>query len=533
MFDYREYIPKSLICLREGYSRQNFLNDLFAGLTVGIITIPLAMAFAIASGVTPERGLYTSIIAGFLISLLGGSRVQIGGPTGAFVVIIYSVVQRHGYDGLAIATLIAGLILIVMGLARFGVILKFIPYPVITGFTTGIAVSIFSSQMKDFLGLDIESVPVDFISKWQLFASEIGTYNPWALGIASLTLGIIIILRKMYPRIPGAIIGVIIATAFVTLFELPMETIGSRFGDLPRTLPMPSIPFLSLEKIQAVFPDAITIALLGGIESLLSAVVADGMTGFRHRSNCELVGQGIANIGSILFGGIPATGAIARTTANVRMNAKTPISGIIHAITVLLMMLFFAPYVGLVPMAGLAAILVYVAWNMSELDHFLDILRGQKSDITVLVITFLTTVLIDLTVAVQVGVILSALLFLRRMSVSTTGKVCVVKPQENSQEVLTVAVDSSVTVFEIDGPFFFAVADILDHALCQLEPGTRVFILKMHRVPLIDATGIHALRKFHRKCHERGVVVYVSGLKEELRPTFKRSGIEELATSAV
>lgn len=533
--DYRDYIPKSVICLREGYSKKFFFNDLFAGMTVGIITIPLAMAFAIASGVPPERGLFTAIVAGFLISLLGGSRVQIGGPTGAFVVIVYSVVQRHGYEGLAVATVMAGIMMILMGLARFGVILKFIPYPVTTGFTSGIALVIFSSQVKDFFGLDIATLPADFISKWKLFFASASTWNSFATSLGFLGLGIIFFFRRRYPKIPGAIIAVIVLTALAALAHFPVETVGSKFKEISRTLPAPSFPLFSFENIQRMFPDAITIALLGAIESLLSAVVADGMTGHRHRSNCELVAQGFANIGSIIFGGIPATGAIARTTANIKMHAKTPLAGMIHAITVLLLMLFFAPWVSLVPLAALAAVLMFVAWNMSELDHFFEILKGQKSDAAVLIITFLATILIDLTVAVQLGVLLAALLFLKRMSDSTTGAICGMVLEENQHDYslvpdsdlnLRTDVPPGVTLFEIDGPFFFPVSGLLMEALAQLDSTTKVFILKMNKIPVIDSTGINALKQFQKKCEQRGIVLLMSGVRETLQPVLKKTGVE-------
>lgn len=335
--------------MKEGYSKKYFFNDLFAGISVGVIALPLALAFAIGSGVPPERGLFTAIVAGFLISFLGGSRVQIGGPTGAFVIIVYTIIQKHGYDGLAVATIIAGILMVLMGIARFGVFLKFIPFPVTTGFTTGIALVIFTSQIKDFFGLQIDKVPPEFLEKCTMFCLQAYTWNKWAFLVASSTLILIFVLRRYFPKIPGVIIAIIFATAISYFFSLPIETIQSKFGEIPRILPNPSFPSISYDLIKNVFPDAITIALLGAIESLLSAVVADGMTGNRHRSNCELVAQGLANIGSIIFGGIPATGAIARTSANIRMGAKTPVAGMIHAATLLLLMLLFAPLAAKIP----------------------------------------------------------------------------------------------------------------------------------------------------------------------------------------
>lgn len=535
-FNHQNFIPKSIICFHEGYNRQYFLNDLFAGISVGIIALPLALAFAIGSGVSPERGLFTAIVAGFLISFLGGSRVQIGGPTGAFVVIVYAVIQKYGYEGLAVATLIAGVMMILMGLARFGVLLKFIPFPVTVGFTTGIAVVIFSSQLKDFFGLQIESVPPKFIEKCSVLCQFAHTGNMWAFLIAFSTLVLILILRRFYPKIPGAIIAVSLATLATQLFQLPLTTIESKFGVIPNLLPTPAFPSFSYDLIKTVFPDAITIALLGAIESLLSAVVADGMTGHKHRSNCELVAQGFANIGSILFGGIPATGAIARTTANIRLGAKTPVAGMIHAITLLFLMVFLAPLAGKIPLAALSGVLVFVAWNMSELPHFFEILKGLKGDAVVLVITFLLTVLIDLTVAVQIGVILSAFTFLKRMTDRTTGEVCKIlvkenndeKPELNDELLFRTDIPSDVTVFEIRGPFFYSVADLLDETLIRLEKSPRVFILRLNKTPLIDATGVHAIKQFSKKCEIKGILFLISDVNGEQMKFLQHMGIERV-----
>lgn len=468
-YKFQDYIPKLFLCLKEGYNRKYFLNDLFAGISVGVIALPLAIAFAIGSGVPPERGLFTAIVAGFLISLLGGSRVQIGGPTGAFVIVVYTIIQKHGYDGLAVATIIAGILMILMGIARFGVYLKFIPFPVTTGFTTGIALVIFTSQIKDFFGLQIDNVPPQFLEKCAMFCLQAYTWNKWAFFVASSTLILIFILRRYCPKLPGAIIAVVLATVLGYIFDLPIETIQSKFGEIPRALPTPSFPTISYDLIKNVFPDAITIALLGSIESLLSAVVADGMSGHRHRSNCELVAQGLANIGSIIFGGIPATGAIARTSANIRMGAKTPIAGMIHAGTLLLLMVFLAPLAAKIPLCALSAVLIYVAWNMSELEQFIEILRSQKSEALILLITFLLTVLIDLSVAVQVGVILSAVIFVKKMTDNTSVEVCRILIDENDHETPELKdseilfrkdIPEDVTVFEINGPFFYSVADL-------------------------------------------------------------------------
>lgn len=531
---FSEFAPASFISLKEGYSKQLFFHDLIAGITVGIIALPLAMAFAIGSGVPPERGLYTAIIAGFLTSLLGGSRVQIGGPTGAFVVIVYSIVQRQGYDGLAIATLMAGAMLVLMGIARFGVILKFIPYPVTTGFTTGIALIIFSSQIKDFLGLSIGSPPANFIEKWHFYFVNSHTWNPWAFAIGTITLGIIAGFRYLYPKLPGAIVAVIIATLLVTAFDLPVETIEKKFGTIPQMLPSPCIPCVSFERIQSLFPDALAIALLGAIESLLCALVADGMTGHKHRSNCELIAQGLSNIGSVFFGGIPATGAIARTSANIKMGAKTPVAGMIHAVTLLAIMIFLAPLASKFPMPSLAAVLVFVAWNMSEKQSFIEIHKAPKADVITLWLTFLLTVLVDLAVAVQVGVLLAAVLFLKRMTDSTTVKICKTLAEENLHEAPE-AKDSDLifrkdlppdtAVFEINGPFFYTVSNLLNEELRTLDTTPRYFILRMRKVTLIDATGLRALKEFKDKCGQLGIIFLMSGVTEELQAILNKSGV--------
>lgn len=526
----KEFTPKSITCFWEGYTKDLFFNDIFAGISVGVIALPLALAFAIASGVLPEQGLFTAIIAGFLISLLGGSRVQIGGPTGAFVVVVYAIIQKHGYEGLALATLIASVILILMGLARFGVLLKFIPYPVTTGFTTGIAVVIVSSQIKDFFGLEAEKVPAEFLEKCKLFCQIAHTWNLWALLIAFSTLTLMFVLRRYYPKYPGAIIAIILGTLAAYFFELPVETIESKFGGIPSTLPKPELPYFSWDLFKTVFPDAITISMLGAIESLLSAVVADGMTGHRHRSNLELIAQGLANIGSILFKGIPATGAIARTSANIRMGAKTPVAGMVHAVTLLLLMLFLAPLAGVIPLASLAGILIFVAWNMAEIPHFIELMKGQKGDAAILLITFFLTVLIDLAVAVQVGVILAAVVFLKRMTDKTTVKICQALVDEDRDQaspdsdiLLMKDVPSDVVIFEIMGPFFYPVADLLEETLLQLDTLPKVFLLRMHKTPLIDATGLKAIKQFAIKCKNKGILFLISEVSQKDHNWFARS----------
>lgn len=524
----------SFVCWREGYTKAYFFDDLKAGISVGLIALPLAMAFAIGSGLTPEKGLYTAIVAGFLISLLGGSRVQIGGPTGAFIVIVYGVVQQHGYEGLVIATLLAGVMMILMGLARFGVFLKFIPYPVTVGFTTGIAVSLFSGVIKDFFGLCIDKVPPNFIDKWILYFKTALTCNPWATALALLTLFSIFFLRKINPRLPCVIISVVLAALASLFLGLPVETIQTKFGGIPSALPDLQLPVFSYDKVVAVFPDAIAIALLAAIESLLSAVVADGLTGHRHRSNCELIAQGFANIGSVIFGGIPATGAISRTTANIQLGAKTPVAGMIHALTLLLVMLFLAPIAAKVPLAALAAVLIYVAWNMGEFSHFFAILKGQRSDAFVLVTTFLLTVLIDLTVAVQVGVLLAAMLFVKRMSDSTTVDICQVLLEENAKEfpgkhdsdiLFRTDIPKETVVFEINGPFFFAVSDLLNDQWRQTQPTPKTFILRLRKMPSIDASGIKALNDFIAECHSKGVTLLVTEIKPSVFPVLNKGHV--------
>lgn len=523
------WVPKSIVCLREGYGRQFLVNDILAGLTVAVIALPLAMALAIASGVGPERGLYTAIVAGFLISALGGSRVQLGGPTGAFVVIVLSIVQKHGYDGLVLATLMAGAILVVMGIAKLGAAIKFIPYPVTTGFTSGIAVLIFSTQVKDFLGLPMDEVPSEFLEKWGTYFLTLTEANRPTLAIGFCSLAIIVVLRKFVPRVPGALVVVVLASAAVALLHLErygVETIGTRFGGIPRTLPAPSLPSFGgfgqfVERVRTLVPEATTIALLAGIESLLCAVVADGMIGGRHKSNLELVAQGIANLASAVMGGIPATGAIARTAANVKSGGRTPLAGMVHAVALLLFMLLLAPAAKYVPLSALAAVLMVVAWNMAEIDHFKTLFRAPRSDIAVLLTTFGLTVMADLTVAVGVGMVLAAMLFMKRMSeVTNVGLLRdeLEDPQDefpdlhDPNSMVRRDVPEGVEVYEINGPFFFGVADRLQDTLRQLERPPKVFILRMRRVPAIDATGMHALEEFFEKCRRQGTVLLLSGV---------------------
>jgi SulP family sulfate permease len=520
-------LPASVEAVRDSYTRHAFVADLTAGLTVAVVALPLAMAFAIASGVEPERGLYTAIVAGFLISALGGSRFQVGGPTGAFVVVVYGVVDKFGYSGLVIATLMAGIFLILMGLFQFGSIIKFIPYPVTTGFTAGIALIIFSSQVKDFLGLPIPKLPPDFLEQWEVYVAEAIHINHASAILAALSVVALVTLRRFVPKAPGPLMVVAVGALAAWGWSLPVETIESRFGFIPNTLPAPSLPDVTWGTVKELIPSAVTIALLGAIESLMSAVVADGMTGGRHHANRELVAQGGANIASAFMGGIPATGAIARTATNIRAGAKSPVAGMIHALMLLAFMFFAAPLIVKIPMASLAAILVVVAWNMAEIKHFKNILKAPRSDALVLVATFSLTVLVDLTVAVQVGVGLAGLLFIRRMSEVTEvahveGSVFDLMAGESRplpDDVDAIAdreVPDGVEVYEINGPFFFGVAERLKRTLDGIGDRPAAFILRMRFVPMIDATGIHALEEFQERCAVKGTTLILSGVAPKL-----------------
>jgi SulP family sulfate permease len=525
---FREFIPKSYVYLRSGYNWQTFRKDLFAGITVGIIALPLAMAFAISSGTTPDRGIVTAIIAGFLISLLGGSSVQIGGPTGAFVVIVYDIMQRTGYEGLAISTMLAAILLIFLGIFKLGSWIKYIPHPLITGFTTGIAVLIFSSQIKDFFGLNMGTPPAPFVDKWVAYAGAFSSVHLPTFFLGAGSFLFILIIRKWAPKIPWAVPAIVLATFISYFFDLPVETIQSKFGEIPNQLPLPSIPSLQFPRgaFSEIAMDAITIAFLAGIESLLSAVVADGMIGTRHKSNCELVGQGAANFCSILFGGIPATGAIARTAANIKNGAKTPVAGMIHAVTLFVIILFFAPLVSQIPLTGLAAVLIMVAWNMSEATHFIHLLKAPIGDAAILLTSFLLTVFVDITVAISLGMILASFLFMKRMSEhsKTVSLTQLFKepvsefPEQYDPDALSrKKVPAGVEVYEIQGPFFFGAADMLKDLLVDLEKAPKIFILRMRHVPLIDASGIHALKEFYQKCKRAGTILLLSGVQAQTK----------------
>jgi len=523
-------VPKLVTTLKD-YTRAQFGRDVGAGVIVGIVALPLAIAFAIASGLTPERGLYTAIIAGFVISALGGSRVQIGGPTGAFVVIVAGIVQRYGVDGLLVATLMAGVILVVFGLVRMGGAIKFIPYPVTIGFTSGIALIIFSSQVKDLLGLEMDAVPASFVAKWDAYAHAFDSVNPWALVVAVVTFTIILVWPKIERRIPGPFVALIVTTVGAHLLRLPVETIGARFGVIHAGLPHPSLPPITLALVASLAGPAFTIAMLAAIESLLSAVVADGMIGGRHRSNMELVAQGVANLVSPIFGGMPATGAIARTATNVKNGGRTPVAGMVHAVTLLLITLFFGRWAAYIPLATLAAILVVVAFHMSEWRTFASEFRAPKSDVAVLLATFLLTVLVDLTVAIEVGMVLAAFLFMRRMAEVTNIQVLThefIDPTDDFETdpnaVRRRIVPEGVQVYEITGPFFFGAAEMFKDRVGRIAGKPKVLILRLRHVPAIDSTGLHALRDVVRRSRQEGTLVILSDVHAQPVVALERSG---------
>ena len=512
-------VPKIVTALKD-YNREKFLGDLVAGVIVGVVALPLAIAFAIASGVTPDRGLWTAIVAGFLISLLGGSRVQIGGPTGAFVVIVYGIVQKYGIDGLTVATLMAGVILVGMGIAKLGTMIKFIPHPVITGFTSGIALIIFSGEIKDFFGLRMGGVPADFIGKIGAYSRNATGFTPEALAVALLALAIIVLWPRLNRRIPGPFIALVVTTALVTILKLPIETIGSRFGGISALVPHPQFPHLSFVEITALVGPAFTIAVLAAIESLLSAVVSDGMIGGRHRSNMELIAQGVANMVSPLFGGIPATGAIARTATNVKNGGRTPVAGIIHSFTLLIITVFAGRWAGLIPMATLAAILVVVSYHMCEWRTFLAELRSPKGDVAVLLTTFLLTVFIDLTVAISVGMVLAAFLFMKRMAEVTNVRALtqefddegVDRYESDENGVRLRDIPAGVEVYEINGAFFFGAAETFRDTMAAISGKPKVLIIRMRDVLLLDSTGMHALKEVVHRSRKDGTAVLLSDL---------------------
>lgn len=506
--------PKFFTILKSGIDKKQISNDILSGVVVGIVALPLAIAFAVASGVSPEKGLITAIVAGFLISLLGGSRVQIGGPTGAFIIIVFGIVQQYGIDGLMISTILAGVFLIFFGLLKLGALLKYFPHPLIVGFTSGIALVIFSTQIKDALGLPIDKVPSEFIEKWPLYFKYISHTNYVALGITLVTMVITVFSKKITSKIPGSFISIVLITILVQLFDLPVATIETFFGEIPNSFSL-SIPKIHFNEIQNYFAPALTIALLGGIESLLSAVVSDGMIGGKHRSNTELIAQGIANIVTPFFGGIPATGAIARTATNVKNGGRTPISGMIHAITLLLIMVFLGSWAKLIPMSCLAGVLIVVAYNMSEWRSFVAILKGSYFDIVILLTTFFLTVLVDLTIAIEVGVIISALLFMKRMSDISEKRVENIVDTDLIEDYSTLP--QGLGVYEISGPLFFASARRYSELIEEIGLKSKVLIIRMRHVSFIDDTGLHNLKETLKQLNNANIKVILSGVNKTLK----------------
>ena len=518
-------VPKLFTCIKN-YNKQQFLKDLSSGIIVAIIALPLSIALAIASGVSPEKGLYTAIIGGFIVSFLGGSKVQIGGPTGAFVIIVYGIIEKYGLDGLIISTIMAGLFLTIMGFLKLGSLIRFIPASITSGFTSGIAVVIFSTQIKDFLGLSIKSVPSEFIHKWGAYLKTLNTFNPQSLLISLLTLGCIIFWPKINKKIPDAFLAIILTTVITLIFNLDTPTIGSVFGNLSSSLPSLSIPSVNLSTIlNLVFP-ALTIAILAAVESLLSAVVADNMIDGRHRSNMELVAQGFANIFSGLFGGIPVTGAIARTAANIKNGGRTPVAGMVHSVILLLIMFLFMPYVKLIPMASLAAILVMVSYNMGEWDAFKNLLKAPKSDSLIFIVTFLLTVFFDLVFAIGVGVVLSSLLFMRKMAEFTSVKSII--DDIDSVDLLeiksTLKYPEDVAMYEINGPFFFGATDKFISAIRNISSMPKILIIKMDKVPIMDSTAYHSFEMLLDICNKENTKLLLLNVQPQPLNTLKKYG---------
>ncbi|WP_243186667.1 SulP family inorganic anion transporter [Clostridium intestinale] len=518
-------VPKLITCIKD-YNKQQFLKDLSSGIIVAIIALPLSIALAIASGVSPEKGLYTAIIGGFIVSFLGGSKVQIGGPTGAFVIIVYGIIEKYGLDGLIISTIMAGLFLTIMGFLRLGSLIRFIPESITSGFTSGIAVVIFSTQIKDFLGLSIKSVPSEFIHKWGAYLKNLNTFNPQSLLISLLTLGCIIFWPKINKKIPSAFLAIILTTVITLTFNLDTPTIGSVFGNLSSSLPSLSIPNVNLSTIPNLIFPALTIAILAAVESLLSAVVADNMIDGRHRSNMELVAQGFANIFSGLFGGIPVTGAIARTAANIKNGGRTPVAGMVHSVILLLIMFLFMPYVKLIPMASLAAILVMVSYNMGEWDAFKNLLKAPKSDSLIFIVTFLLTVFFDLVFAIGVGVVLSSLLFMRRMAEFTSVKSII--DDIDSVDLLeiksTLKYPEDVAMYEINGPFFFGATDKFISAIRDISYMPKILIIKMDKVPIMDSTAYRSFEMLLDICNKENTKLLLLNVQPQPLNTLKKYG---------
>ncbi len=522
--------PKLFTLLRSGISKEQVGRDIMAGIVVGIVALPLAIAFGVASGVSPEKGLITAIVAGFIVSLLGGSRVQIGGPTGAFIIIVYGIVKNNGFEGLLISTVLAGIFLVVFGLLRLGSLLKYIPQPLIIGFTSAIALTIFTTQIKDALGLTITDMPDSFIGKWGAYFSGLDTFNPWAFGIMIATVLIGVYTPKLIKRVPGSFIAIVLMTAVVAIFDLPVVTIETLYGDIPNTISVSALKF-DLSNIGDYIQPAITIALLGAIESLLSAVVADGMISGHHRSNTELIAQGIANIATPFFGGIPATGAIARTATNIKNGGRTPIAGIVHAAVLLLIVLFFGRFAKLIPMSVLAGILIVVAYNMSEWRLFRSVVtRSGTFDRIILLVTFFLTVLVDLTVAIEVGIVLAALMFMKRMSDLGTNL-------EESRDMDYINnygdLPDEIGVYEISGPFFFGSAKHYCNVMRELGLKYKVMILRMRNVPFIDATAVVNLAAMVADLEKGGTKVVLSGVRQEVRTVLERSDNDMIHTVSI
>lgn len=526
------FVPKLFTTLKS-YNKKLFVSDAISGVIVGIVALPLAIAFAIASGVSPEKGLITAVIAGFIISFLGGSRVQIGGPTGAFIIIVYGIIQKYGMDGLMIATIMAGIFLILMGFLKLGTLIQFIPLPIITGFTSGIALIIFTTQIKDLLGLQIDNIPADFVEKIPVLFGNLNLLNPSTVFVSALSLFIIIIFPRFTKKIPGTFVALIVGTLVVYFFNLNVETISTKFGVISSSFPPMTFPHITYERVAGLISPAFTIALLGAIESLLSAVVADGMTGNRHRSNMELIAQGTANIITPLFGGIPATGAIARTVTNIKNGGKTPVAGLIHAVVLLLIMLFFGKYAGMIPLCVLGAILAVVAYNMSEWREFKAQLKMPKSDVVVLLTTFFLTVVFDLTVAIEIGMVLSAFLFMRRMASVTNMGIVTREFDENVTEesgdnsIAGKDIPKYVLIYEVNGPFFFGAASKFKEAARIIEDRVKVFIMRLRNVPAIDSTGISTIEDFYEDCQKNKITLLLSGIHAQPLFAAEKAGLIE------
>ena len=530
-----DFQPK-LVSALKNYSKEKFMTDLMAGIIVGIVALPLAIAFGIASGVSPEKGLITAIIGGFIVSALGGSSIQIGGPTGAFIVIVYGIIQNFGLEGLAIATVVAGILLVIMGALKLGTVIKFIPYPIVVGFTSGIALTIFTTQIKDLLGLTMEKVPADFISKWIEYVIAFPTINWMASLVGILSIIIIAITPKFSKKIPGSLVAIIVMTIAVyclrTFFGVTgIETIGDRFT-INASMPQPAPIQFDMETINLLLPSAFTIAILGAIESLLSATVADGVTGDKHNSNTELIAQGAANIIVPLFGGIPVTGAIARTMTNINNGGKTPIAGIIHAVVLLLILLFLGPLTKHIPMACLAGVLVIVSYNMSQWRTFKSLMKNPKSDVSVLLVTFFLTVIFDLTIAIEIGLLIAMFLFMKRVAETThvsvtTDEIDLSDEGEIYHEEEKLNLPKGVKVYEIDGPFFFGVANKFDDIMNRMGDKPNIRIIRMRRVPFMDSTGLHNLESLIRMSQSENIHIILSGVNENVHKVLTKSGVED------